>query len=438
MPARFMSLLLIAGPLLLTPIFSSAADISTQLRVAHFDLDPLFSPGDPPEQVTHNISHLVARVGNIRARASNTAVYLSAFSNPNGETAHTTVFFPSSHLKERGGALQFADAEFPQGELLARVAREIKRAQPDVKVYAWMPMLNFEVAPNSRYYRAVKNAYIESSRVEEGSYRRLSPFIGPVWDVVADIYRDLGRSAGRYLDGIVFHDDGAISADEDSNPASQNFFNSYDWSAHGLADPRRWQDLNDRERGQRKSRYLTHFSRYMAVQAQDALNAKFGLNKTLATARHVYSSAFANPRAVEWLAQDPDDLLANYDFVAVEVYPYMEARATVPAYWSASFCDTASSQGCIALDTRDYYDKVLSAMAARNASDKLIFVLQTVDWDLGRGVAADIASDLIGRDMQYLFERGAMHFGWYTDRYFPGSEHPGTNSEFGMMLGARL
>ena len=431
--------------MLLLALFISISSLSSlsvraataQLRIAHFDLDPLFSADDSPEQVTHNITHLVARIGALRARSEHVAVYLSAFSNVIGGDAYSRVFFPSSHLKEQGGSLKFNDTEFPQGELLARVAREIKRALPDVQVFAWMPTLNFSIASGSRYYSAVRNSYIQSSRPESGAYRRLSPFIGPVWDVVADIYRDLGRSAGAYIDGIVFHDDAVISADEDSNAASQFFFNANLWPSSSSNVERAWQDLSAADQALIKSRYLTQFSLYMAAQAQASLNEKFGLQKKLTIARHVYSSAFTDPRAYEWLAQEPDDLLANYDFVAIEAYPFMEARATVPAYRGGDFCDVATVDGCIPIDVNDYYDKLLNAVAARNAWDKIVFVLQTTDWNVARNTVTDISPYFIGRDMRYLIGRGVRHVGWYADRYFPGSEHPSLDGDFGDAIEVR-
>ena len=423
---------------------AAAGAATAQLRVVHFDLDPLYSQNDSANQVNSNIGMLVNRVRSLYAPGIDLVVYLSAFSNVDAtQKSYNNVFFPSAHLTERGGNLSFDDRELPQGQLLTRAARAIKLALPDVQIYAWMPMLNFRLEPKSPYYQASQNSTIQSDLPEErddpNRYARLSPFVGVTWDIVAQIYRELGWSAGKTIDGIVFHDDGMMSDHEDVGPAASLFLASYDWSTLVAGDNRRWAQLNSMERGVRKSRYLNQFSLYMAAQAENALNDKFGLNKSLRTARHVYSTAFSNPNSVQWLAQEPASLLQDYDYVLIEAYPYMEARndPTNPLA-AADYCGIHFGKGCKVFKTEAYFRDLFGAVNNQpQGLDKVVFIMQTVDWNIYTGTVTDLTPNRIGSDMMTLFQQGVQHFGWYPDRYFRGSVHPELKGNFNDALFAR-
>lgn len=440
----FSCLLFIASIFFSADVGAATAGTAPQLRVVHFDLDPLYSPNDSAAQVASNINMLVNRVRNLYSPGLDLVVYLSAFSNADAtRKSYDNVFFPSAHLSERGGNLSFNETELPQGQLLTRTARAIKQVLPDVQVYAWMPTLNFRLDPKSPYYQISQNSYIQSDLAQERNdpnrYARLSPFVGASWDIVAQIYRELGWSAGNYIDGIVFHDDGMMSDHEDSSTAAANFLASYDWSALVPGDDRAWAQLNAVERGVRKSRYLDQFTLYMAAQTQNALNDKFGLNKTLRTARHVYSTAFSNPNAVQWLAQEPASLLQDYDYVLIEAYPYLEARndPTNPLA-AATFCEISFGKGCKVFKTEPYFNELFAAVNSQpQGLDKVVFIMQTVDWNTRTGVVTDLTSNRLGSDMMTLFEQGAQHFGWYPDRYFRGVEHPDIRGNFSDALFAR-
>ena len=445
--ATYMTTTVVCTVFIITGIFATtaaAAQSPAQLRVVHFDLDPLYSADDSAAQITANIELLVQRVRRLAGPGIDLAVYLSAFSNPDAtRKSYDHVFFPSAHLAERGGNLVFDDTELPTGQLFARTARAIKQVAPAVQIYAWMPTLNFRLIPASTYYAVSLKSYIQSDLAEERNdpnrYARLSPFVGATWDIVAQIYRELGWAAGNYIDGIVFHDDGMISDHEDSSANASRFLSSYDWRALADGDGRYWAQLNSTERGIRKSRYLNQFTLYMAAQTQNALNDKFGSNKTLHTARHVYSTAFSNPDAVRWLAQEPASLLKDYDYVLIEAYPYLEARndPTNPLA-AATFCNVTFIKGCKVLKTTPFYADLFSAVAHEpEGLNKVVFIMQTVDWNIHTGAVTDLTSNHIGSDMMALFEQGALHFGWYPDRYFRGVEHPDIKGNFEDALFAR-
>ena len=415
-----------------------------QLRVAHFDLDPIYGDNDDAAQVLRNIDMLANRVKILAASGADLVVYLSAFSNvDSSKTAYDAMFFPSSQLNERGGALRFNDAELPQGQLFARAARAIKLAAPGVQIYAWMPTLNFRLARKAHHYAISQNSYIQSDLPQEQGdstqYSRLSPFVGVVWDIVGEIYSDLGTSAGRYIDGIVFHDDGVMTDHEDVGSKAQAFLRSHDWSALAGDDPRAWNELDSTARAIRKSRYLNQFSLHMVAQTQTAIAREFGINKTLGTARHVYSSAFSDTAAVQWLSQEPASLLRDYDFLLIEAYPYMEARNSAGGALSGvTWCELAPSEGCVNYPTEAYFDKLLAAVAAQpNGLDKVVFVMQTVDWNLRTAAVTDLTPALIGQHMRGLFQQGAVHFGWYPDRFFSADAHPRVDADFASMLQQR-
>ena len=414
---------------------------ATQVRVVHFDLDPVFSDSDDAAQVLSNIGQMANRVRALYRPGMDLVIYLSAFSNATAtQKAYDKLFFPSVHLGERGGNLRFNDAELPKGELFARAARAIKQAAPGVKVYAWMPMMNYKLDPKSPSYQDSLTSYIQSDLPSEQNdttqYKRLSPFVGIVWDVVAQIYSDLGSSAGKYIDGIVFHDDGIMTDHEDSSATAQAFLQSYDWSTLVPGDTRGWDQLTAKDRAIRKARYLDQYSLYMVEETQWAMHDKFGIDKKLGTARHVYSSAFTNPDSVQWLSQEPASMLQDYDYVLIEAYPYMEERGDVQkAEASANFCELKSVAGCVAFPVAPYYDALYSAVARQaHGREKVVFVMQTVDWNTGTGAVTDLSSDMIGNQMRALYQKGAVHFGWYPDRYFSSDAHPTIAGDFKNML----
>lgn len=60
--------------------------------------------------------------------------------------------------------------------------------------------------------------------------------------------------------------------------------------------------------------------------------------------------------------------------------------------------------------------------------------MQTVDWNTTTGAVTDLSSDMIGNQMRALFDKGAVHFGWYADRYFSADAHPAITGDFNNML----
>src|SRR5690606_34181443 len=99
----------------------------TVMRVAHVDLDYVYDPA--PEQMERNLGHLVQRIADMRI----TTVFLQAFADPEGDGLVKSVYFPNRHLPMRAN-------------LFNRTAWQL-RSRALVDVYAWMPVLSFDLDP---------------------------------------------------------------------------------------------------------------------------------------------------------------------------------------------------------------------------------------------------------------------------------------------------
>src|SRR5690606_28814559 len=97
------------------------------MRVAHVDLDYVYDPD--PEQMDRNLGDLVQRIADMKI----TTVSLQAFADPQGDGLVKSVYFPNRHLPMRA-------------DLFNRAAWQLK-SRAFVDVYAWMPVLSFDLAP---------------------------------------------------------------------------------------------------------------------------------------------------------------------------------------------------------------------------------------------------------------------------------------------------
>lgn len=203
-----------------------------QSSTVFMDLDMIYSLGDTEEDIERNIGFLTDRIVKLQEQGLQ-AVQLAAFSNPDAVNKfYTKVFFPTPHLDEPGDEINFTStvgqSNSPySGNIFARTAKAIKAAtNGKVEIYAWMPILSYRINSDSNYYWGVE--YVKSDLASENNdtsrYKRLSPFSPTTWDIVADIYADLAISAGQYIDGIAFHDDGMMSDHEDVSESAVWFY----------------------------------------------------------------------------------------------------------------------------------------------------------------------------------------------------------------------
>lgn len=348
--------------------FASAV-IATQehrvLRVAHVDLDYLFDPD--PEQQARNFDHLVQRVSDLRVNT----VFLQAFSDAQGDGTVHTLYFPNRWLPMRA-------------DLFNRVAWQL-RTRTRVAVYAWMPVLAFDLDP--ALPRVTKADAQGAMVVDSGQYKRLSPFDATVRSRITDIYEDLARTA--WFDGVLFHDDALLSDFEDASPSALAAYQQagLPGSITELrADPavhQRWTQF--------KTRALTDFTLHLA----DRVRAIRG--PQVKTARNIFAMPMLAPESEAWFAQNLDDFLASYDWTAPMAMPLMEK---VPEAEAGA-----------------WLDRVVDTITSRpGAVDRTIFELQAVDWRTGQPVP----SERLAQWMRGLQVRGARSFGYYPDNFITG------------------
>lgn len=333
-------------------------------RVVHLDLDYLYDP-DPAQQA-RNLDRLLERIKAMQA----STVYLQAFADPDGDGTADALYFPNRHLPVRA-------------DLFARVAWQL-RTRANVRVYAWMPVLAFEL-PDRALQERLRVRTGEGLDDRPGVYRRLSPFEPQARQIIREIYADLAAHA--VFDGLLFHDDAMLSDEEDTGEAARRVYRER-WGLPGdsaaiRADPalaERW--------ASEKSRWLNAFTLELAGEVR-------AWRPTIQTARNLYASVLLDPRSEAWLGQNFEGFLAAYDYVAVMAMPYMEQAA----------------------DPQAWLTELLQRVAALpGALDKTVFELQSRDWRSDRPLPAAT----LARHVRLLLDGGLRHVGYYPDDFLAG------------------
>jgi biofilm PGA synthesis lipoprotein PgaB len=340
-------------------------------KIMHIDLDYIYDP-DPAQQ-EKNLGTLLDR---IQVMGVNT-VYLQAFSDPDANGSADAVYFPNRHLPMRA-------------DLFNRVAWQIRTRTQVTRIYAWMPMIAWELpakdpAANDKLVTLPSE---KSDHINMG-YARLSPFSERARQVIREIFQDLGRSTT--LDGLLFHDDVTLSDYEDSSSFALKAYKS--WGLPGsVKEIRENDDLLGRWTIL-KINYLDDFANELAnIVRQDQPELK--------TARNLYSRVVMDPKSEVWYAQSLDNSLAHYDFTAIEAMPYMEG-ADEPMAW-----------------LHELVEKVKSKPGAMH---KVVFELQTVDWRQGD---KPIPSQELANTIRSLYTWGAEHVAYYPDNMFKNNPDP--------------
>lgn len=325
-------------------------DESKQIqRVLHVDLDYVYDANKA--QQAKNLDKLIERI----YRYGVTTVYLQAFSDPDGDGVADALYFPNKYLPVRD-------------DIFGRIAWQLQ-TRAGVQVYAWMPVLAFDLRKN------VKEAeYVIDSRTGKPStkaYLRLSPYNKQNVEIIKSIYNDLSFYAK--FNGILFHDDAFLT---DFEGAEGNH-------AEGMVSPQAKQKTQDLIQ-------LTH-------QLTDALKPYFLRGSySLKTARNLYASVITNPNAEEWLAQNLKTLTDNYDTTAIMAMPYMENEQPISqeeAYqWFASLIENVKSQAPL---------------------DKVLFEFQAMNWRTQKPIPE---SELI--DWMKLLQKNHIYsYGYYPDNF---------------------
>ena len=337
-------------------------------RVVHVDMDYIYDPD--PKQQEANLGKLIDRIKDLAPRV----VYLQAFADPKGNGAVDAVYFPNRHMPMRA-------------DLFSRVSWQLK-TRAKVEVYAWLPMLSYKLPANNpaatHLVQSVAGAPQKPGTVKPP---RLSPFDPQARQMIRDIYEDLAKNA--IIDGILFHDDGVLDDYEDASPAALKAY-----EAMGLPG-----DINKirqspelmQKWSRAKTAALISFSKELIAVAQGYQNGR-----DMLTARNIFAGPVLDPKAETWTAQNYDDFLEAYDYVALEAMPYMEE----------------------AKDPKDWMKKLTAAVAKhKDGLKKTIFELQAVDW---RNQDKPIPSTELRDQMRALRAAGALNYGYYPDDFIAG------------------
>ena len=330
-------------------------------RVMHIDLDFVFD--ENPEQLAKNLDALLDRVKSLAP----TTVYLQAFSDANGDGVAEAVYFPNRHVSVRA-------------DLFSRVAWQlITRA--NVKVYAWMPVLAFELRDKQKQ----QDLQVVSAQpaIDKNAYKRLSPFSAEARQIIKEIYSDLG--AYTKFSGVLFHDDAVLSEFEDDSEFARVAYRD-DFKLRGNITEINHDPIQAAELMTLKSQYLTDFTMELAKELKR-------YQAQLKTARNLYAPALLNPESERWLSQNYPNFLANYDYTAVMAMPFME-NAKSPIAWLKSL--------------------VYKAKGAKSGLQKTIFELQATNWKTKKPIDTKVLIE----QLKALNEAGAIHVGYYPDDFF--------------------
>lgn len=348
-------------------ILSNRVWETEDLRIVHVDLDYVYDP-DPIQQ-EQNLDKLIERI----YRYGVSTVYLQAYADPDGDGVADELYFPNRHLPVRA-------------DLFNRVAWQLKK-RANVKVYAWMPVLSFDLGDGHRYVTDVR-----TGEESPDLYRRLSPYVEDNRRIIREIYEDLGRMTK--FDGLLFHDDAFFTDFEDANPEALAAYQS-------AALPR---DINTIRNDDTmmanwvrfKTAYLTDFTNELERAANYYRQAD---NKQFTTSRNIYAVTIMTPRSQRWFSQSLENFATGYDYVAVMAMPYME-QAENPNEWLRSLAQRSLAQ-----------------VSAR----QLVFELQTQDWR----TQTPIPSEEIAQWVRILREEGIKNIGYYPDDFH--QNHPDVN-----------
>ena len=329
-------------------------------RVMHIDLDFVFD--ENPEQLAKNLDALLDRVKSLAP----TTVYLQAFSDANGDGVAEAVYFPNRHVSVRA-------------DLFSRVAWQlITRA--NVKVYAWMPVLAFELRDKQKQ----QDLQVVSAQpaIDKNAYKRLSPFSAEARQIIKEIYSDLG--AYTKFSGVLFHDDAVLSEFEDDSEFARVAYRD-DFKLRGNITEINHDPLQAAKLTTLKSQYLTDFTMELAKELKR-------YQPQLKTARNLYAPALLNSESERWLSQNYPNFLANYDYTAVMAMPFME-NAENPDAWLKELVEKAK--------------------ATKSGLKKTVFELQATNWKTKK----PIDTQDLTHQLQILSGAGAVHVGYYPDDF---------------------
>ncbi|KNC95048.1 poly-beta-1,6-N-acetyl-D-glucosamine N-deacetylase PgaB [Trabulsiella odontotermitis] len=347
----------------------TAVQEASMARVMHIDMDYVYDP-DPAQQ-RKNVDKLIQRVFDMKI----THVFLQAYADPDGSGTVKALYFPNRWLPVRADLFNFLSWQL--------------QTRAGVKVYAWMPVLAFNL--DSALPRVESwDPKTGQTRVDPKQYQRLSPWSPEVRKRITDIYEDLARHAP--FTGILFHDDALLSDFEDASPVAMQAYHDAGFNGD-IGDIR-----NNPETFQRwtryKSRYLIDFTKQLTQAVREIRGPQ------VRTARNIYAMPILQPESEAWYAQNLDDFLSTYDWTAPMAMPLME---NIPLN-----------------ESNAWLDKLVTTVAQRpGALRKTVFELQALNWNASKG-HSEISGKQLAEWMYQLQMSGAASFGYYPDDFING------------------
>ena len=339
-------------------------------KIMHVDLDYIYDPD--PQQQEKNLGLLLDR---IRAMKVNT-IYLQAFSDPDANGSADMVYFPNRYLPMRA-------------DLFNRVAWQIQSQTQVGRVYAWMPLLAWELPKNN----PISQDLVVTQQSKTGEhlnmgYLRLSPFSAPARQVIKGIYQDLAKSTP--FNGILFHDDATLSDYEDASPEAMRVY-----AQHGLPT-----DLAEIRKDDAKLQKWTALKTDTIDDFAMELAAEVRLYQPfLMTARNMYAQVALSAYSENWYSQSLEQSLKKYDFTAIMAMPYMEQ----------------------APDAKQFYHNLVKRVKQQpQGLKKAVFELQAVNWRTGEKIPTTEMTDTI----KSLYQQGVLHVGYYPDDPIQGHPDP--------------
>jgi biofilm PGA synthesis lipoprotein PgaB len=337
-------------------------------KIMHVDLDYIYDPD--PQQQERNLGNLLDRINGMGVKT----VYLQAFSDPDANGSADMVYFPNRHIPMRA-------------DLFNRVAWQIQTRTPVQRLYAWMPLLAWELPKSDPVSKEL--VLTQQAKADEHlnmGYIRLSPYSPKARQAIKEIYQDIAKSTP--FDGLLFHDDVTLSDYEDASPQALAAY-----AKQGLPTDLAQIRGND-DKLQKwtayKTRTLDDFAMELAGEVRQ-------YQPYLMTARNLYAQVALNPYAENWYAQSLEESLKRYDFTAIMAMPYMEQVDNPEKFYT------------------DIMDRVKQYP---NGIKKTVMELQAINWRNDQ----KIPSEEMAATIKSLYQQGAMHIAYYPDD--PIKQHP--------------
>ncbi|MCP3850670.1 MAG: poly-beta-1,6-N-acetyl-D-glucosamine N-deacetylase PgaB [Gammaproteobacteria bacterium] len=344
---------------------------SKPIRMIHVDLDYIYD-ADPIQQ-NKNLGLLLQRIKHFNINT----VYLQAFADPNGDGNVDSLYFPNRHLPMRA-------------DLFNRVAWQLK-TRSDVSVYAWMPVMAFDLGDEvfSKYgVKEIKEGKIVNTTA---SYKRLSPFHPEARKIIHEIYRDLAKYTKFH--GILYHDDAYFTDFEDFSELAINYYQQQGVTQSPekiITQPKLIRKL-----AEIKTDFLIQFTNELS----DSIRV---YQPDIKTARNMYARPVLQADSEDWFAHNLEKFVDNYDTTAIMAMPWME-QAIDPHLWLAELTE------------------VVKQRIPQAQHSHILFELQAIDWRKEQ----PINSSIIVEQVNYLLRSGINNIGYYPDDFH--NNHPDIN-----------